>query len=72
MNALQEAAESYIVHLFEDTNLCAIHGQRTTIMKKDLHLAMRIRGDRNNNFVNKEIREEYEDDPHVMLDYSNK
>ncbi|EFJ13679.1 hypothetical protein SELMODRAFT_171192 [Selaginella moellendorffii] len=42
--ALQEAAEDYLVHLFEDTNLCAIHGKRVTIMPKDLHLARRLRG----------------------------
>ncbi len=45
--ALQEAAEMYLVGLFEDTNLCAIHAQRKTIMKKDLELARRIRGDIN-------------------------
>lgn len=44
--ALQEAAESYLVTLFEDTNLCAIHAKRVTIMTKDLQLAKRIRGDR--------------------------
>lgn len=45
--AIQEAAEMYIVGLFEDTNLCAIHGMRKTIMKKDFELARRIRGDKN-------------------------
>ena len=44
--ALQEAAESYIVGLFEDTNLCAIHEKRVTIMPKDMKLAKRIRGER--------------------------
>ena len=44
--ALQEAAESYLVSLFEDTNLCAIHAKRVTIMPKDMQLARRIRGDR--------------------------
>jgi len=44
--ALQEAAEAYLVGLFEDTNLCAIHAKRVTIMTKDLHLARRIRGER--------------------------
>lgn len=44
--ALQEAAESYLVGLFEDTQLCAIHGKRVTIMPKDIQLARRIRGNR--------------------------
>jgi histone H3 len=42
--ALQEATEDFMVHLFEDTNLCAIHAKRVTIMPKDLQLARRIRG----------------------------
>ena len=45
--ALQEAAEAYMVGLFEDTNLCAIHAKRVTIMPKDIQLARRIRGERN-------------------------
>jgi histone H3/H4 len=44
--ALQEAAEAYLVGLFEDTNLCAIHAKRITIMPKDIQLARRIRGER--------------------------
>uniref|UniRef100_A0A914P042 Histone H2A/H2B/H3 domain-containing protein n=1 Tax=Panagrolaimus davidi TaxID=227884 RepID=A0A914P042_9BILA len=44
--ALQEAAEAYLVRLFEDTNLCAIHAKRVTIMPKDIQLARRIRGER--------------------------
>ncbi len=44
--ALQEAAEVYLTKLFEDTNLCAIHAGRVTIMPKDMQLARRIRGDR--------------------------
>jgi histone H3 len=43
--ALQEAAESYLVSLFEDSNLLAIHAKRVTIMPKDMQLARRIRGD---------------------------
>merc|ERR1719272_400610 len=43
--ALQEAAEAYLVGIFEDTNLCAIHAKRATIFKKDMDLARRIRGD---------------------------
>ena len=41
---LQEAAEAYLVGLFEDTNLCAIHAKRVTIMPKDIQLARRIQG----------------------------
>jgi histone H3 len=53
--ALQEASEAYLVGLFEDTNLCAIHAKRVvclfllttkTIMGKDMQLARRIRGER--------------------------
>ena len=46
INALQEAAEAYLVGLFEDTNLCAIHAKRITIMPRDIQLARRIRGER--------------------------
>ncbi|ORX36868.1 histone-fold-containing protein [Kockovaella imperatae] len=42
--ALQEAAEAFLVHLFEDANLCAVHGKRVTIMQRDIQLARRIRG----------------------------
>ena len=44
LQALQEAAEAYLVSLFEDTNLCAIHAKRVTIMAKDMQLARRLRG----------------------------
>jgi histone H3 len=44
--ALQEAAEAYLTSLFEDTNLCAIHARRVTIMPRDMQLARRIRGER--------------------------
>ena len=43
--ALQTATEAYLVGLFEDTNLCAIHAKRVTIMPKDMRLARRIRGE---------------------------
>ncbi|KAJ2805611.1 centromeric DNA-binding histone H3-like protein cse4 [Coemansia helicoidea] len=42
--ALQEASEAFLVHLFEDTNLCALHAKRVTIMQRDIQLARRIRG----------------------------
>jgi len=44
--ALQEACEHYMVRLFEDANLCAIHGKRVTIFPKDIQLARRIRGEK--------------------------
>ena len=44
--AIQEASEAYLVGLFEDTNLCAIHAKRVTILPKDIHLARRLRGER--------------------------
>ncbi|CAA86228.1 Putative histone H3.3-like type 3 [Caenorhabditis elegans] len=47
IQALQEASEYFLVGLFEDTNLCAIHAKRVTIMPKDMQLARRIRGERN-------------------------
>ena len=46
--ALQEASEAYLIRLFEDTNLCAIHAKRVTIMPRDMQLARRIRGECNN------------------------
>ena len=44
--ALLEASVAHLVGVFEDTNLCAIHAKRVTIMPKDMILARRIRGDR--------------------------
>lgn len=44
--ALQEATEAYLVGLFEDTNLCATHAKRITIMPNDMTLARRIRGEK--------------------------
>ena len=46
LEALREASEAYVINLFEDTNLCAIHAKRITIMPKDMQLARRIRGER--------------------------
>ena len=45
MAALQEAAENFIVGLFEDMNLLAVHAKRVTVMPRDIRLALRIRGD---------------------------
>ena len=43
--ALQEAAENFIVDLFEDVNLLAVHTKRVTVMHRDIRLALRICGD---------------------------
>ncbi|XP_053203417.1 uncharacterized protein LOC128388088 [Panonychus citri] len=45
LTALQEAAEAFLVRLFEDTQLCAIHAKRVTIFPRDIALALRIRGE---------------------------
>ena len=44
--SLQEASESYLVGLFEDSNLMCIHAKRVTVMPKDIQLCRRIRGER--------------------------
>jgi histone H3/H4 len=44
LEALQEAAEMYVVQFFEDSLLCAVHAKRVTLMANDLQLARRIRG----------------------------
>ena len=43
--ALQESSEAYLVGLFEDTNVCAIHAKRVTVFPKDMQLARRLRGE---------------------------
>ena len=43
--ALQEAAENFIVGLFEDINVLAVHAKRVMVMPRDIRLALRIRGD---------------------------
>ncbi|KAJ8367033.1 hypothetical protein AAFF_G00333700 [Aldrovandia affinis] len=42
--ALQEASEAFLVRLFSDANLCAIHAKRVTLYPRDVQLARRIRG----------------------------
>jgi len=44
--ALQKAAEAYLVGLFQDAQLCAVHAKRVTVMSKDIQLARRICGER--------------------------
>ena len=46
VSALHEAAEAYLVGLFADTNLCAIHAKRATITPNDVRLARRVRGEK--------------------------
>ena len=45
--ALQEGAEAFIIGLYEDANLCALHAKRVMLMPKDLHLSQKIRGEAN-------------------------
>ena len=47
---LQEATENFIVGLFEDVNLLAIHAKRVTVMPRDIRLALRISGDHDISF----------------------
>ena len=54
--ALQTASESYLVGLFEDAQLCAIHAHRVTVMKKDIDLARRIRGERYQDLIGENPR----------------
>ena len=51
IDALQEAAEAHLIGLMEDSNLAAIHAKRVTVMKKDIELALRIRGDFKHNYL---------------------
>jgi len=41
--AVQEATEAYLVGLFEDSQLCAIHAGRVTVYARDMALARRMR-----------------------------
>lgn len=69
--ALQEAAEAYVVGLFEDTNLCCLHANRMTVMKKDMDLARRIRGDRHQDFVYRDGDDALDPDQFMQLPYTN-
>jgi histone H3 len=44
LEAFHEAAEMYLINMFEDANLCAIHAKRQTILPKDVMLSRRLRG----------------------------
>ena len=43
--ALQDAAENFLVGLFEDVNLLVVHARRVTVMPQDIRLVLRIQGD---------------------------
>ena len=68
LHAVQEATEAYLVGLFEDTNLCAIHAKRMTVQKKDMDLARRIRGDRNTDY--RDMQPKTGDEVFLQLPYS--
>ncbi|QUC19498.1 uncharacterized protein UV8b_03739 [Ustilaginoidea virens] len=44
IQALQEAAEAFMIHLFEDAQLCAIHAKQITRLHRGIRPARRIRG----------------------------
>nr|AOF43158.1 histone CENP-A [Hydractinia echinata] len=43
LEALQEAAEAFLIRFLEDTNLCAIHARRVTIFPKDMNLVKMLK-----------------------------
>ena len=61
VTALQDTVEAYLVLLFEDTNLCAIHAKRVTIMPKDIQLAWRIHGERAKSSATKQQHSPFQD-----------
>ena len=58
--ALQEAAENFLIGLFEDVNLLAVHAKRVTVMPCDIRLALRIRGDQSHWRITPEDTARYE------------
>ncbi|CAL8292979.1 unnamed protein product [Merluccius merluccius] len=44
LTALQEAAEAFLVMVFSNANLCALHAKRVTLFPRDVQLARRLRG----------------------------
>ena len=67
--AIQESSEAYLVGIFEDANLCAINANRVTIMKKDMDLARRIRGDAHQDF--RDLMPKTGDEQFFSLPYTN-
>ena len=50
LDMIHEASEAYLTNVLEDAHLCAIHGKRQTLYRKDVSLALRIRGDAHKRF----------------------
>ena len=50
VDCIHEAAESYLLSMLEDASLCTFHAKRLTLYKKDVQLALRIRGDKTRTF----------------------
>ena len=69
--ALQEAAEAYLVGVFEDANLCCIHARRVTIRKQDMELARRIRGEHTYDFRVQGEFTKQEQEAFISLPYFN-
>ena len=65
--ALQEASEAYIVGVLEDAGTCALHAKRVTVMKADMQLARRMRGDANHDY--RELVEKTGDEDFISLPY---
>ena len=42
LEVLREATEAFLVAFFEDSNLCAIHAKRVTMMDRDMKLVKRL------------------------------
>ena len=67
--ALQESSEAYLTSLFEDANLCSLHANRVTVMKKDMDLARRIRGENNHDF--RDLQPKTGDETFCQIPYTN-
>ena len=67
--ALQESSEAYLTSVFEDANLCSLHANRVTVMKKDMDLARRIRGEANNDF--RDLQPKTGDETFCQIPYTN-
>tara|TARA_B100000768_G_C11178694_1_gene331987 strand:+ start:217 stop:729 length:513 start_codon:yes stop_codon:yes gene_type:complete len=67
--ALQEASEAYVVGVLEDAGSCALHAKRVTVMKSDMQLARRMRGDANHDY--RDLVEKTGDEDFISLPYRN-